>query len=304
MPPWLATLIKADGSTMKAKTEAGLESLRLADLVPHPDQVKYFGPYGENERAALQSNIEANGLRVPIEVLPPRNRAGLPALTIISGHTRCEILIGLDHVVSDVRVRHDLAKATRSEVDVEFIADNFARRQLDPLDRARVALRLFELERDKRGRKTVDHPPVEGELRDRIGLILGVSGRNLARYLLILKTPTEVQRAFQEKKLKLVEAAKIGALPKKTQLQFAARLRDGEDARAVFTGIFPPRDGKHMNAADALASFVRSLGKAHADLADRVDVVHPNLVLRAEVELRRGRKLIRTLLKKLEPDSE
>ncbi len=289
---------------MKAKTEAGLESLRLADLVPHPDQATYFGPYGENERAALQSNIEANGLRVPIEVLPPRNRAGLPALTIISGHTRCEILIGLDHVVSDVRVRHDLAKATRSEVDVEFIADNFARRQLDPLDRARVALRLFELERDKRGRKTVDHPPVEGELRDRIGLILGVSGRNLARYFSILTAPLEVQRAFQASALKLVDAARIGSLPEKEQLRFAARLSGGDDAGAVYADFFPPRPGTHVKASDALASFVRSLGKAHVDLGDRVDRVHPNLVLRAKVELRRGRKLIRTLLKKLEPAPE
>lgn len=289
---------------MKAKTEAGLESLRLADLVPHPDQATYFGPYGENERAALQSNIEANGLRVPIEVLPPRNRAGLPALTILSGHTRCEILIGLDHVVSDVRVRHDLAKATRSEVDKVFISDNYNRRQLDPLDRARVALRLFELERDKRVRTAVGHPPVEGELRDRIGSILGVSGRNLARYFSILTAPLEVQRAFQASALKLVDAARVATLAKNEQLRFAARLSDGDDAQAVVADFFPPRPSTHAKASDALASFVRSLDKAHADLADRVDVVHPNLVLRAEVELRRGRKLIRTLLKKLEPDSE
>ena len=131
---------------------------------------------GASERAALKADI---GLRVPIEVLPPHNAAGLSHLTILSGHTRSEILVELDYVMFHVRVRHDLAKATRSEVDKYFLADNFARRQLDPLDRARAAVRLFELERDKRGRKTGDQQPVEGELRNRIGDVLGLSGRNL-----------------------------------------------------------------------------------------------------------------------------
>ncbi len=114
-------------------------------------------------------------------MLPADNAAGLPEYTIVSGHTRNAILLELGHDECQVRVRYDLARASRSEVDKVFISDSYNRRQLDPLDRARVALRLFEHEREKRGRTAVGHPPVEGELRDRIGLILGVSGRNLAR---------------------------------------------------------------------------------------------------------------------------
>ena len=76
-------------------TEPRLESLRLADLIPHPDQGDYFPSYGKPEREALKGDIRVNKLKHPIVVLPPGNRAGLPPHTILVGHTRRKTLLEL-----------------------------------------------------------------------------------------------------------------------------------------------------------------------------------------------------------------
>jgi hypothetical protein len=62
-----------------------LEVVLLAALVSHPDQGRFFRKYGEFEYQKLMSDIGANGLRDPIEVLPPGNAAGLKPYTISAG---------------------------------------------------------------------------------------------------------------------------------------------------------------------------------------------------------------------------
>ena len=105
-----------------------LEEVRLADLKAHPDQGKYFRRYGEFEYAALKADIRAHGLKTPPEVLPPDNAAGLPAYTLLKGHTRVKVLGELGHAAVRANVRYDLAAASRADVDREFILDNVARR--------------------------------------------------------------------------------------------------------------------------------------------------------------------------------
>jgi hypothetical protein len=83
-------------------TEPRRENLPLATLVPHPDQEKYFRRYGAAEYAALKADVQKNGLRHPIEVLPGANAAGLPPHTIVVGHTRRRILQELGHTKSEL----------------------------------------------------------------------------------------------------------------------------------------------------------------------------------------------------------
>ena len=288
--------VKKQHPAEQQRAEPRLEELRLADLTPHPDQAIYFRNYPVFEYGALKADIESKGLLHPIMVLPPDNAAGLPANTVITGHTRRKILLELGHDTTEALVRHDLRSATRADVDKLFLTDNVARRQQDRLGQARAAVRLFQIERELRGRSALRDPLRNGEVRDRVGQIVDMSGRNLSRYLNVLAAPVEVQDAFQAKRVTLVTAAKVSGLPKGDQAGLAARLRAGEDAKDVFAEFFPPRGGKHVKTADAVAAFARSIERAAADLAGRVEKVKPGPVRRNEDVLRGGERLIRRLL--------
>lgn len=123
-------------------TESRLEVVRLGDVLPHPDQGLYFRSYGGYEFELLKADIKANGPLHPIMVLPPGNAAGLPAYTILAGHTRHKLLLELGHHATAALVRYDLRSATRADVDKLFLTDNVARRQQDRLGQARAAVRL------------------------------------------------------------------------------------------------------------------------------------------------------------------
>lgn len=281
-------------------TTARLETLRLADLIPHPDQAAYFPNYGKPEREALKADIRVNKLKHPIVVLSPCNAAGLPPHTILEGHTRREILLELCETTTEAQVRYDLASATRAEVDEIFLSDNNARRHPSKLDQARVAVGLYKCRRAKQGRSVSGDLFQREDLRDQIGAIFGMSGRNLARYLNVLAAPIEVQNALEAKTVKLVDAAKVAALSKDDQARLASRLRAGEDAGAVFAAFFGTKSDKHVKSGDAVAAFARAIEAGHADLDGRVDPITARLVGRFEGSLRKGEDLIRRLLEKLD----
>lgn len=277
-------------------TEPRREKLGLADLVPHPDQDRYFRRYGESQYAALKNDIAKNGLRHPIEVMPPENAAGLAPHMILTGHTRWKILQELGHATTEALVRYDLAGATRAQVDEIFLNDNSARRQQTPLEQARAAIRQFEIEREGKGRRVIGDPLQYSELRGRLVQILDMCPRNLKRYLNVLVAPVEVQDALQDKRVKLETASKVAGLKKSDQDKLAERLRDGEDASTVFAEFFPPRGNKHVKTADAVAALARSLERAGSDFDGRIEKVKPGPVQRNEEALRAGLELIRALL--------
>ena len=162
------------------------ERRSLKSLKPFPDQHWMFDSLSDTDLAGLARDIQRNGLKTPIEVLP-RNRAGLPAGTILRGHQRLRALRLNGETEADVLVRYDLADGSRDQIEREFLEDNLFRRQLDPLAKAKVALRLAEIERQAAPGEV---PEGEGgEVRDRVGKAIGMSGRNLDRYLSVLKAP-------------------------------------------------------------------------------------------------------------------
>ncbi|MGA2443406.1 MAG: hypothetical protein ABSH08_20835 [Tepidisphaeraceae bacterium] len=61
-------------------------------LQAHPLQSTFNPPGSPEENRRLQQDIGANGQRDPIRVLPPNNRAVLPAFTILDGHRRAAAL--------------------------------------------------------------------------------------------------------------------------------------------------------------------------------------------------------------------
>jgi hypothetical protein len=281
---------------------AELMTLPLADLKDHPDQAKYFRSYGKFERKQLKADIVANGVRVPPEVIPPNNAAELRKYTILKGMTRIKIWAELGHEKIKVLVRFDLLTATREEIDKEFLLDNVARRQLDKLGQARAAVGLCVIERKRTGRAVCGDPLANGDVRERVGKIIGMSGRNLQRYLNVLSAPLEVQDAFQAGIISLNDASRVIGLKKCDQDAIASCLRNGEDAYQVFANIFRRGDGRHVKANDAVATFARVIEKSVADLDDRVESASPEVVLRHKKTFQRGKRLIRNLLSKLNSD--
>jgi hypothetical protein len=281
-------------------TTPRLKVFKLADVKPHPDQERYFRSYGDFEYAQLKADIAATRVRVPPEVLPAGNAAGLPDGTLIKGHTRCKIWGELGHTSIEVLVRYDLQNVERAHIDEEFLRDNIARRQQDKLGQARAAVGLYLIERAKKGRMVSGDPLRVGEVRDRVGQIVGMSGRNLQRYLNVLAARPEVQDAFAAGRVRLVDAARVVGLSKREQEALADRLRGGGDPKAVLAEFFPKGDGRHVRVGDAVAAFCRAIEKSHADLDGRIDPLSAKAVRKFEGSLRRGRQVIEGLLAKLE----
>ena len=190
------------------------ETRKLKDLRPHPMQAVYFGDLSEADLKALADDIRRNGLRHPIEVLP-ENKAGHPPNTTLKGHQRTRALLRNGVTETEVLVRYDLADADDAAIETAFLEDDLSRRHLDNLGKARIVLRRFEIEK-KRPRGGLRRAE-EAEARDRVGKAIGMSGRNLQRYLNILRAPIQVQDAFRGKELSLVDAAKIGCMPERVQ---------------------------------------------------------------------------------------
>src|SRR4051794_856350 len=101
----------------------GGEKRLLKDLKPFPAQPLFFDDLSDHELEALAEDIKRNGLRSPIEVLP-KNRAGYPADSIISGHQRKRALELNGEAETTVCVRHDLADADAAAVEKAFLDDN------------------------------------------------------------------------------------------------------------------------------------------------------------------------------------
>jgi ParB-like chromosome segregation protein Spo0J len=273
------------------------ERRRLASLKPFPRQEELFGSLSDHDLRALAYDIESHGLKHYIEVLPV-NRAGLPPDTILAGHQRVRALQINCEKEAEVLVRYDLACADLATVEREFLEDNYLRRQLDPIAKARVALRLIEIERNLKAGQALANEA--GEIRDRIGRVIGMSGRNLARYWSLLKAPLEVQNAFREGRLRLILAARVSQLDIKVMEQVASRIRQGGDPNKVVAEFVtaPPRGP--LGSSKALATFVGHIQKETAELHARFNEIVPSDVAAHQDALRRTQQFIRKLLKMVE----
>jgi hypothetical protein len=240
---------------MKTQTST-VEHWSITKLKSYPAQEAMFDPLSDVDLADLAANIKRSGMKNPIEVLP-KNKAAFAPGTILRGHQRLRALLLNGESEADVLVRHDLADASWDRIEREFLEDNLHRRQLDPLAKAKVALRLAEIERQIAPGQTLGEQ--EGEVRDRVGKVIGMSGRNLFRYWSLLKAPAEVQNAFRTGQLKLDVAARVSGLPSKVLDRICRRLAAGEDPKAV-VGPYVSR-AKRPEAAPAnpVADFVERL---------------------------------------------
>jgi ParB/RepB/Spo0J family partition protein len=175
---------------------------KINKLIKHPQQDTVFGDISDAELTALAADIKANGLQHPIEILPDG--------TIVAGHQRVRAAVLLGRKEIDAVVRTDLAKAGEAAVETHFINDNLRRRHLSPLGLARCVKRLVEIETFARDNTL--HCLNKDKLREIIGERLGLSGRSVSRYLLVLDAPAAVQQAFDRGEISLTNAGKMAML--------------------------------------------------------------------------------------------
>lgn len=258
---------------------------KLAKLKPHPRQASMFDDLPEVELEALAEDIAANGLRHPVEILPDG--------TIVAGHQRCRAAKHLGWTEIDVIIRHDLAAQGDDAVEAHFIRDNFTRRQLTPLGRARCLQRLIEVE----GKIPKWNGNAKREaLKTEIGKRLNMSGRNVARYLLVLDTPPEVQQAFDTGKLRLVEAGRVSLLAKAKRQALVQRIEAGED---VVKAVKDALAASPTDCDSPDRSFVRlvvALNREIGNLGQRVGEIDPQRLARCSNTLRSALDLVKALI--------
>jgi ParB-like chromosome segregation protein Spo0J len=271
------------------------EMRKLKDLKPFPLQAEFFDDLSPHDLSQLAADIERNGLLNPIRILP-KNAAGYPANTILSGHQRVRALIQNGKTEVLVVVCYDLSDADAATIERTFLEDNHNRRHQDPLAKARVALALLQIERKRKPGEVPrwdDH-----DARDRVGKALGMSGRHLGRYFRLLRTPVEVQNAFRHRELALVVAEKVADLNARDQESVADRIRAGENAKDVILAYFPKPAAKPKGFSP-LERLHRALVEAQAELAPGIDKIETCAFFPLE-DLRRGRDLIDAVIGRLE----
>lgn len=271
--------------------------LPVSSLHPHPLQALTYTPCTDEEDRALMVSLRDEGQKDPVIILPDN--------TILDGHRRVTLLkqLGISDVWVDVR--HDLANADPDVIEQAFLQYNFNRRQLHPLDMARIARRLYELEKDRPFKQL--SPGKQNEARDRVGKLLGgVSGRNLQRYMNVLKTPVEVQNAVKAGHLKLMLAEKIAGLPAEVQNEIGVQIPSltGKGAINAMVSLYvTTHPTPKQQASRAISDLAACLRANLRELQPVLEQIEPAILRRHRGSLHKGMNLLNTLLTKQVPDT-
>lgn len=200
-------------------TKPDIQMLDVPDLCPHPRQAELAGDMPAAEFEALVAHIAANGIQNPLIVMADGK-------TVVCGHQRLRAArqLGIKKIACIVRA--DFVKADDPKVIEALLSDNLLRRQLGPLEKAKYTKELFEIELGHRLEPDNSwdwHNKIA--VRDAVGKLLGCSGRNAARYLAVLNTPTEVQEAFGAGMLTLSLTASVAFLRPDAREKLAGSIR-------------------------------------------------------------------------------
>ena len=153
--------------------------------MPHSLQATFYSETTKDEDDRLVEDLRDNGQRDAIVVAPRKDDHGHWIFIILDGHRRVSAAGVLGWNDLDALIRWDLAEADEATIEAEFLRHNLNRRHIHKLDQARIVMRLFEIEK-KRPRNSLRLSPDEPEARDRVGRLLGMSGRHLQRMFRIL----------------------------------------------------------------------------------------------------------------------
>ena len=192
-----------------------VETRLVSSLRAHPRQHEFFGAPTAEAVTALAADIESRGLQHAIEILPNG--------VIIAGHTRWLAFKQLGWTEIECVVRSDLAAQGEDAVVRYLVNDNVVRRQLSKLQQARLTLVLegYTMER-------IAADGLSASERDRVGALLGMTGRNLSRWINVLGLPVVVQDAVDAKMITLQQAREIASRPRDEQQAIAKAVGRGK----------------------------------------------------------------------------
>jgi ParB-like chromosome segregation protein Spo0J len=285
---------------MKKTNKNETTSMRLEKLRPHPLQTSCFSACTAAEDKALADDLRANGQRDPIAIMPAGNAAGLDPNTILDGHRRVEQLRSIGIKMVKVIVRHDLKDADAATVNKVFLQFNYQRRQLEPIEKARIVLKLLEQECghvlkrfDGRERQ---------KLKDQMDAALGMGDKNRTRYISVLSTPMPIQDAVKDGLIGLKEGVTISTLPAAQQEALAGAIRglsDKKEVRRIAGEYMATRkSGRHAKAGTGFGALIRALTPSVADIEDRIDEISAAAAARNLDLLRRTQKMINALVER------
>ena len=263
----------------------------LSSLKSHPRQREFFPDDQNIGIDALAEDIKKNGLINPIEIMSDG--------TIIAGHRR--VLAAKSLAKKKIRcwVRDDLETEGKHAVERRLIEDNLNRRQMSKLATVRCIAAQVRLEQNQRKRGVA----MGGDLRDIVGKRLGISGRNLERYVRVAETPLEVQQAFEAGHLPLVKAAQVANLPDDIQARIAkkiGKLDDKQSIKQVVENYVGSTSKKLSRLKKDLALFVADLKRGHKALNGKISKKDGHFFRRDLEVLRPAGEMVDELVRHLE----
>jgi ParB-like chromosome segregation protein Spo0J len=241
-----------------------LKKMKVRDLRPHPKQSAFFDPPTDAKVQEPAHDIQDNGLRTPIEILPDG--------TVVCGHTRLAAVKALGWTTVDVVVREDLAERGEKAVHARMVEDNLHRRHMSKLEQARA----YDWLREQLRLEPADEEVTRRlETLDELMSEIGLQGRNRNRYLAVLRTPRAVQDAFEARAVSLDQASRVAQLPAAVQKDLAAALEAGKDPRSVVKGYLPG-DVKTKSAApdERFEALLAALDRGLRDLDPDTVLLH------------------------------
>lgn len=238
--------------------EHQVEEWEINRLHEHPLQSMYFPDESAESDAEFDADLAANGQQEEIDILPDG--------TILGGHRRVRAAKRLGWKTVRVVVHHEFADDPAA-AEAFFINDNYSRRQLTELQKARCAKRRVELA--EQGQVALpEQCNALTETRDKIGWIMGKSGRHAERYLKVLEAPVEVQHALDAGHLGIVDAVGIAGLAADKQSLIAKELREQglQNAKAIYKSHRPSKAATRRGAESIWFEFLRVLKLAKEEL--------------------------------------
>lgn len=230
-----------------------VEDFPLAKLKDHPKQNFYFQPATEAEVKKLAANLKRNTQTDAVEITP----SGL----IISGHKRVMAARFLGWTTIRVLVRYDLA-GDEAGIEYRLIEANEDRRHLSTFERARLQYRMFKLRSDENSRKA------RGEINDELANTLGITVRQVSRYIRLFDGPQELQDAVQDGRLRVSHAFAVLKLPKELAAPILEELRRADTDMAEVNAMLKQATESNKSPGKSQpAAVLAKLLKAAEELA-------------------------------------
>ncbi len=198
-----------------------IERWPLDSLKKNERQDANFHDLDDPELDRLADDMKSNLQTTPIEILPNGS--------VIDGHQRLRAAKLLHWTEVKVWVGDDL-KSKRA-VEARMLQANEARRQLDTLDRVRVAIRTCELQHRCRPGE-LDSYRLQ-RLTGQLSETLRMGKRNVRRWLSVARAPMVVQLAVKKGDLNLVVAEKVARMDTARQDRIAEAIDRGEDPNTL-----------------------------------------------------------------------